>query len=241
MPLESIQQKRSAMLSPVLQLIDIEKKFSQSGSEYLEIFSEVNLELLKGEMLGLYSPSGSGKTTLLQISGLLDSPTSGKLLINGVDTSKMNEAQRTLVRRKDIGFVYQFHHLLPEFSALENVSIPQWTAGVSFKVAKEKATFLLEKVGLVERLHHRPGELSGGEQQRVALCRALVNDPKILLADEPTGNLDPDTSDAVFEVLVSLIKESTLSAFVVSHNLRLVRQMDRVVQIHNKSLINFEF
>ena len=196
----------------------------------------MNLSLHVGEMIGLFSPSGAGKTTLLQVAGLLDAPSFGKILVEGRDSDSLSDLEKTNLRNRKIGFVYQFHHLLPEFSAIENVCIPQWCLGVSRRVAEEKAYHLLDQVGLSKRANHRPSELSGGEQQRVALCRALINDPKILLADEPTGNLDSETSELVFDLLVSLVKEKNLSALIVSHNIGIVKRMDRVVRLHSRTL-----
>ena len=236
-----IQQKQLEMTSAILELVDINKQFDQTGLEPIKVFSKVNLSLNSGEMIGLFSPSGAGKTTLLQIAGLLDAPSSGKILVEGRDTNSLPDIEKTNLRNRKIGFVYQFHHLLPEFSALENVCIPQWCLGVSRRAAEEKAYHLLDQVGLANRGHHRPSELSGGEQQRVALCRALINDPKILLADEPTGNLDSETSELVFDLLVGLVKEKKLSALIVSHNIGLVKRMDRVVRLHGKTLEPMEF
>ena len=236
MLLKLIQQKQSGMSSTILELISITKKFTQIGLDPVEVFSDVNLKLSQGEIVGLFSPSGAGKTTLLQIAGLLDSPTSGEIHINGRDTNLLSEFEKTRLRNKKIGFVYQFHNLLPEFSALENVCIPQWCLGVRRKEAEKKGRSLLNEVGLSHRENHRPAELSGGEQQRVALCRALINDPKILLADEPTGNLDLDTSHLVFALILSLVKEKNLTALIVSHNLSLVEKMDRVIKLNGRSV-----
>ncbi len=236
MLLKLIQQKQSGMSSTILELISITKKFTQIGLDPVEVFSDVNLKLSQGEIVGLFSPSGAGKTTLLQIAGLLDSPTSGEIHINGRDTNLLSEFEKTRLRNKKIGFVYQFHNLLPEFSALENICIPQWCLGVKRSEAEEKSRSLLKQVGLSNREHHRPAELSGGEQQRVALCRALVNDPEVLLADEPTGNLDPETSKRVFSLILSLVKHHNLTALIVSHNVQLVEQMDRAVKLNGKSL-----
>ena len=224
------------MSSVVLELNGIYKQFNQTGLASVEVFSNVNFTLLRGEMVGLFSPSGSGKTTLLQIAGLLDSPTSGKLLIEGRDTNFLSDRDKTKLRNKKIGFVYQFHNLLPEFSALENVCIPQWCLGVRQRDAEEKGRDLLGRVGLAHRERHRPSELSGGEKQRVALCRALINDPDILLADEPTGNLDPETSEIVFTLLLSLVKQKNLAALVVSHNPEIVQKMDRVFHLTGRRL-----
>ena len=224
------------MSSVILQLMSIQKKFVRNKLDAIEVFKDVDLSVVNGEMVGLFSPSGAGKTTLLQIAGLLDSPTSGKICINGRDTSFLSDKEKTSIRSKEIGFVYQFHNLLPEFSALENVCIPQWCLGVNRFEAEKKGRELLREVGLSSRENHRPAELSGGEQQRIALCRALINDPKLLLADEPTGNLDPETSKQVFEMLVKLVKEKNLAALVVSHNLSLIKQMDRAVRLDGRTL-----
>ena len=231
-----IQQKQFEMTSAILELVDIKREFHQTGLESIKVFSNVNLSLHSGEMIGLFSPSGAGKTTLLQIAGLLDAPSAGRVLIDGKDSNLLSDLEKTNLRNRKIGFVYQFHHLLPEFSALENVCIPQWCLGVSRRESEVKAHHLLAQVGLSNRVHHRPSELSGGEQQRVALCRALINDPKILLADEPTGNLDSETSELVFDLLVSLVKEKKLSALIVSHNIGIVKRMDRVVSLHSRTL-----
>tara|TARA_A100001011_G_C14290449_1_gene835936 strand:- start:1148 stop:1837 length:690 start_codon:yes stop_codon:yes gene_type:complete len=224
------------MTSAILELIDIRKEYNQTGLDSVEVFSDVNLTLSRGEMVGLFSPSGAGKTTLLQIAGLLDSPTSGNLRIDGRDINFLSDLEKTRIRNNEIGFVYQFHNLLPEFSALENICIPQWCLGVRRKEAEKKGRSLLNEVGLSHRENHRPAELSGGEQQRVALCRALINDPKILLADEPTGNLDLDTSHLVFALILSLVKEKNLTALIVSHNLSLVEKMDRVIKLNGRSV-----
>ena len=229
------------MSNAVLELIGIGKKFNQTKFKQIEVFSEVNLALFRGEMVGLFSPSGAGKTTLLQIAGLLDSPSTGKILVNGRDTDSLSDLEKTMLRCRKIGFVYQFHNLLPEFSALENVCIPQWCLGVKRRDAEEKSRDLLDQVGLSNREHHRPSELSGGEQQRVALCRALINDPQILLADEPTGNLDPETSQHVFELILRLVKLNNLSSLIVSHNSGLVKQMDRVVRLNDRNLESMHF
>jgi lipoprotein-releasing system ATP-binding protein len=229
------------MSRAIIELENITKKFNTNGLESLEVLSKVDLIVNKGEMVGLLSPSGAGKSTLLQIVGLLDSPTSGKIFIEGRDTSKLSDSQRTNIRNTNIGFVYQFHHLLPEFSAVENVSIPQWCLGVSRKKALENAINLLDQVGLADRANHRPSELSGGEQQRVALCRALVNGPSILLADEPTGNLDTKTSELVFELLINLVKQKVLTAVIVTHNIQLAQRMDRVLGLKDRALEPIKF
>ena len=224
------------MTDEVLRLVNISKSFKRARMTSVEIFSTLNFSLAKGEMVGVFSPSGSGKTTLLQIAGLLDEPTDGKLFIVDEDTDKLSDSQKTLLRNRNIGFVYQFHHLLPEFTALENVSLPQWCVGVNRRSAERKALKLLDEVGLNNRINHRPSELSGGEQQRVAVCRALINDPDILLADEPTGNLDAQTSEMVFDILINQVKQRELAALIVTHNESLAKKMNRVVQIRDKCL-----
>ena len=229
------------MSRAIIELENISKKFDTNGLEPLEVLSKVDLIVNKGEMVGLLSPSGAGKSTLLQIIGLLDSPTSGKIFIEGREISKLSDSQRTNIRNTNIGFVYQFHHLLPEFSAVENVSIPQWCLGVSRKKALENAINLLDQVGLADRANHRPSELSGGEQQRVALCRALVNGPSILLADEPTGNLDTETSELVFELLINLVQQKVLTAVIVTHNIQLAQRMDRVLGLKDRALEPIKF
>lgn len=220
------------MSSSVLSLVDICKIYQQAESS-LTILSNLNLEVKAGEVVALVGQSGSGKTTLLQIAGLLDNPTSGSIVICGEDLSRSNDKKRTFMRRRNIGFIYQSHHLLPEFSALENVVLPQLIAGVRRSQAEEKAMLLLAELGLARRLEHRPAKLSGGEQQRVAVARALANNPAIVLADEPTGNLDPKTADGVFEMFMSLAKERGQSALVATHNMELAKKMDRVVHLEN--------
>ncbi|MCD6034768.1 MAG: lolD1 [Rickettsiales bacterium] len=219
----------------ILSLEHIEKSFHQ-GSETLTVLADVSLSIAKGEMVALVGQSGTGKSTLLQIAGLLDSPTSGKITINGTDCSQANDSKRTRIRKNSLGFVYQFHHLLPEFSALENVMMPLLIDKQPHKEAAATAEEMLEKLGLANRLTHRPSELSGGEQQRVAIARALVHRPQLLLADEPTGNLDPATSNTVFSVLVDAVKSLELSAFIVTHNPELARKMDRVVSLKEGKL-----
>jgi len=219
------------MSNPVLKLSGIHKGFFLSTDHAVRVLQGTELTLMPGEIVGLIAPSGAGKSTLLQVAGLLDSADSGQIMIDGVDASAARDAQRTVLRRQSIGFIYQFHHLLPEFSALENVALPQRANGVPRAQAHARATELLTQVGLEHRAAHRPAELSGGEQQRVAFCRALANRPKILLADEPTGNLDPETSDQVFTVLLNLVRETGLSALIATHNHALASQMDRVLRL----------
>jgi len=217
-------------MSDALQLSGIERKFTQ-GTRVIEVLRGVDLTIAQGETVALVAPSGAGKSTLLHIAGLLDSPTAGTVRIAGRDASSFSDDQRTNARRELIGFVYQFHHLLPEFSALENVVIPQLAAGVSSAEARARAADLLDKVGLADRAGHRPAELSGGEQQRVAICRALANAPKLLLADEPTGNLDPETSGRVFDMLLDVVRDTRLAALIATHNHALAERMDRTVRL----------
>jgi len=224
------------MNNPVLQLSNITKGFFLNTDHAVHVLQGTNLTLMPGEIVGLIAPSGAGKSTLLQVAGLLDAADSGTITINGTDASAARDAQRTTLRRQSIGFIYQFHHLLPEFSALENVALPQRANGATRAQAKERAIELLTQVGLAHRAAHRPAELSGGEQQRVAFCRALANRPQLLLADEPTGNLDPETSDQVFAVLLKLVRETGLSAFIATHNHALAGQMDRVLRLSSGQL-----
>lgn len=224
------------MTVPALSLIDLKRSYSQADGTPLEVLKGVNLTINKGEMVALVGPSGAGKSTLLHAAGLLDTPTSGQILIDGKPAQKMNDASRTTLRREAIGFVYQFHHLLPEFSALENIVVPQMIAGVSKRDAEKRARELLAAVGLDHRANHRPAKLSGGEQQRVAIARALANRPKLLIADEPTGNLDPQTAEGVFDLLRKLTHNEGLAALVATHNMDLARRMDRIVTLHNGAL-----
>ena len=214
----------------VLELDNVIKTYRQ-GKQNLEVLSGVNLKINSGEIIALVGQSGSGKSTLLQIAGLLDHPTSGRVIIDGKDVKKSSDDVRTALRRDYIGFVYQYHNLLGDFNALENVMLPMLIAGSNQRDAKERASFLLEKLHLTHRLKHRPAELSGGEQQRVAIARALANSPKLLLADEPTGNLDPNTSEDVFNALIDIIKETGLSALIATHNMELANRMNRAFKL----------
>lgn len=216
--------------SSVLDLKNVTRIYEQ-GDRRLVVLNQLNFNIKQGEVVALLGPSGSGKSTLLQIAGLLDTPTAGEIILNGEAMSAASDKQRTLARRSHIGFVYQFHHLLPEFSALENVMLPQLIAGIAVGQAKEKAASLLDALSLTERYHHRPAKLSGGEQQRVALARALANDPVLLLADEPTGNLDPATAEIVFSMLMRLVREKRLAVLVATHNFDLAGRMDRSVKL----------
>lgn len=208
----------------------------QQGDKLLPILNGCTLEVEAGEIIALVGNSGSGKTTLLQLIGLLEQTQSGTVQIQGVFTDSLSDAGRTNLRRHTYGFVYQFHHLLPEFSAIENTILPQIIAGVDRKTAKDHAGKLLSKLGLAHRLEHRPKQLSGGEQQRVAIARALANKPKILLADEPTGNLDPTTSSEVFKLLIDQVKQQGIAAIVATHNHELAKKMDRCVELRDGKL-----
>lgn len=210
------------------------------GGENLTVLHNVDIEIRAGEIVALVGPSGSGKSTLLQMVGLLDKPTSGRIFIAGHEaTGRSDDDTRTALRRKFLGFVYQFHYLLPEFTALENVVIPQMIAGKDKDEAEEKAVDLLTKLKLDHRLTHRPARLSGGEQQRVAMARALANDPKLLLADEPTGNLDPETSNGVFEMLTELVRSTGVGAMIATHNMELAERMDRILELKAGRIISY--
>jgi len=225
------------MNKPVLELIGIEKSYLKSNSNKIEVLKGVNLQLFPGEIVALVAPSGAGKSTLLQLAGLLDKPMHGKILINGTEIQNESDNNLTMIRRQEIGFVYQFHHLLPEFSSRENIDLPQLSNGVSSKDAQQRSNELLALVNLNTRSDHRPSELSGGEQQRVAICRALANKPKIILADEPTGNLDQKTTSSVFETLQKIVRQTNLAALIATHNLDLANRMDRVVKLNDGKLI----
>ena len=220
------------MNNTVLHLKNIIREYRQ-GDQTLQVLSGLNLEVKRGEAVALVGPSGSGKTTLLQIAGLLDTPTSGEVIFAGESLIGASENKRTLARRRYIGFVYQFHHLLPEFSALENVVLPQMMAGITQREAAETARQLLDSMGLLGRASHRPAKLSGGEQQRVAIARALANSPPLLLADEPTGNLDTHTAEDVFGVLMRQVHDRGLAALVATHNMELAKRMDRIVLLED--------
>jgi len=224
------------MSNPALELREVGRTFVQ-GDRRLDVLKGASLALHPGELVALVGPSGSGKSTLLYVAGLLERPDSGEILIDGQVCDVRNDARRTALRRKHLGFVYQFHHLLPEFSALENVILPQLVAGKGRRAARERAADLLGHLGLTERLGHRPARLSGGEQQRVALARALANEPAILLADEPTGNLDHDTADEVFAQLLALVRGRGLAALIATHNLELAARMDRTLRMEDGHLI----
>ena len=218
-----------------LELRGVRRVFKQAGTE-LRVLNGVDLSLREGEIVALVGPSGAGKSTLLHVAGLLERPDGGAVMIDGEDCGGLSDERRTLLRRSEIGFVYQFHHLLPEFSALENVMLPQMIAGLARGRAREKARGLLAQVGLAPRAGHRPARLSGGEQQRVAIVRALANDPKILLGDEPTGNLDHATGESVLATLLDLVRHSGLAGLIATHNLDLARRLDRVVVLEDGRL-----
>ncbi len=224
------------MSKTILSLQNISKSFTQ-GKKNLLILRGASLNIKEGQIVALVGPSGCGKSTLLQIAGLLDQVDSGKVAINGNACTKASDKTLTKLRRDEIGFVYQFHHLMPEFSALENVIIPQIIAGKPKKEAQDNAIEILKFMGLGKRLQHRPSELSGGEQQRVAIARAIVNKPSLLLADEPTGNLDPETADEVFSLLVETTKAIGLSMLIVTHNMELTKRMDKVVTIKDGAIV----
>jgi lipoprotein-releasing system ATP-binding protein len=220
------------MSEPALALEGVVRTFKQAG-ESLEVLRGLSLRLAKGECVALVGPSGAGKSTLLHVAGLLERPDAGTVRIEGRDCGTMSDVERTEMRRAKLGFVYQFHHLLPEFSALENVMVPQMIAGVARSAARARATELLGLVGLAPRASHRPARLSGGEQQRVAIVRALANAPSVLLGDEPTGNLDHHTAEEVMGVLVGLVRKTGLAALIATHNLELARRLDRVLTLED--------
>ncbi|WP_069300346.1 ABC transporter ATP-binding protein [Neptunicoccus sediminis] len=224
-------------MNKALQLSGITKGYNLGKPTEVRVLNGVDLELAEGEVVAMVAPSGAGKSTLLHIAGLLDTPDSGEVKIGGKPVGGGDRA-RTRLRRQDVGFVYQFHHLLQEFTGLENVVLPQLANGVSRAEAEAHAQVLLEGVGLKNRASHRPGELSGGEQQRVAFCRALANKPRVLLADEPTGNLDPNTSDTVFAALMELVRASGMAALIATHNLELAARMDRMVRLDAGEIVS---
>lgn len=225
------------MSEPMLRLSGIEKAYNSGETGEVVVLSGADLTLQSGEMVALVAPSGAGKSTLLHIAGLLDTPDTGQVEIAGTAMSGLSDRRRTIARRRDVGFVYQFHHLLPEFTACENIVLPQLANGVPKAEAERRAFDLLTRVGVGERSDHRPSAMSGGEQQRVAFCRALANEPKILLADEPTGNLDPATSDQVFGALVELVRDTGLAALIATHNLDLAARMDRIVRLDQGKIV----
>jgi lipoprotein-releasing system ATP-binding protein len=226
----------SSRSSPVLHLERLERAYTQ-GNRRIDVLKGTSASFYAGETVALLGPSGAGKSTLLHIAGLLERPDRGSVLINGVDCGKLSDNEQTRMRRMEVGFVYQFHHLLPEFSALENVVLPQLILGLARSEAETRGKEMLKSLGLEERWDHRPAQLSGGEQQRVAIARAVANDPKVLLADEPTGNLDPPTAERVFQQLLKLVRQSGVAAVVATHNLDLAARMDRTLRLMNGVLI----
>ncbi|KEO51474.1 ABC transporter ATP-binding protein [Thioclava pacifica] len=223
-------------MSDVLICEGIAKSYNRGKPNEITVLKGLDLTIPKGQVTALVAPSGAGKSTLLHIAGLLDTPDAGRVVIDGEDLTGARDGKRTAARREKLGFVYQFHHLLPEFSAAENIILPQLANGAGRADAEARAADLLGRVGLSARMDHRPSALSGGEQQRVAFCRALANAPSLLLADEPTGNLDPATSDTVFDVLMGLVRETGLSALIATHNMELAAKMDRVLRLENGAL-----
>jgi lipoprotein-releasing system ATP-binding protein len=230
---------RDLGIEPILKLTQLRRTFG-TGERAIRVLAGASAALYPGQAVALVGPSGAGKSTLLHIAGLLETPDSGEVVVMGQDCARMDDDARTRIRRTDMGFVYQFHQLLPEFSALENVVIPQLIRGRSRKVAEVRASELLGGLGLTARLDHRPAELSGGEQQRTAICRALANAPKLLLADEPTGNLDPTTAEHVFQELVSLIERTGVAALIATHNMELAGRMHRTLRLENGLLVEVQ-
>jgi len=226
-------------MSPVLRLERLERAYTQ-GNRRIDVLKGTSASVSPGETVALLGPSGAGKSTLLHIAGLLERADSGQVLINGIDCAQLSDTEQTRMRRIEVGFVYQFHHLLPEFSALENVVLPQLILGASRDKAEARAKDLLGSLGLDERWDHRPAQLSGGEQQRVAIARAVANGPKVLLADEPTGNLDPPTAERVFEQLLKLVRQSGVAAVIATHNLDLAARMDRTLRLMDGRLVEEE-
>lgn len=225
------------MTTAVLHLDKVSRIYKEAHGKTVTVLQEASFSIGQGEIVSLVAPSGAGKSTLLHLAGLLERPDGGEVLINGVPTVKLADDQRTGLRRNDIGFIYQFHHLLPEFSALENLIIPQLLRGVDRKQAAARAHELLQFMGIAEREDHRPSELSGGEQQRVAIARAVANNPRLLLADEPTGNLDPATSERVFNMLETLVRSTGLSALIATHNHELAARMDKTVTLSGGKVV----
>ncbi len=221
---------------PVLSLIELQRKFRQ-GTREIQVLAGASVDVWPGQCVALVGPSGAGKSTLLHIAGLLETPDSGHVVVAGRDCATLDDHDRTRIRRAEMGFIYQFHQLLPEFSALENVAIPQMINGRSRREGEERAHKLLSSLGLADRVDHRPAQLSGGEQQRTAICRALANRPRLILADEPTGNLDPRTSELVFHELIGLFRSEGVAALIATHNLDLARRMDRVVVLDSGLLV----
>ncbi|MEL6966452.1 MAG: ABC transporter ATP-binding protein [Pseudomonadota bacterium] len=226
-----------AKATPVFVMKGVERTYGSGGSA-LTVLKDADFSIQPGELVALVAPSGAGKSTLLHLAGLLEMPTAGSISLCGTECGHLNDHARTRMRRLDIGFIYQFHHLLPELSALENITLPQLIAGIKKTAAQAHAKALLDELGLSARADHRPGQLSGGEQQRVAIARAVANKPKLLLADEPTGNLDPATSDVVFAALMDLVRATNLAALIATHNHALAARMDRIVTIKDGKIVS---
>lgn len=227
------------MSEPILQLISVVRSYKM-GKTNVEVLKGINLNLFRGELVGLVGPSGSGKSTLLHTAGLLEKPNAGEVLFHDENCLTLSDRQRTTLRRTKLGFVYQFHHLLPEFNAIDNVATPLYLSGVSKKEARARSRDLLERLGLGHRLKHQPMEMSGGEQQRVAIARALANRPEIVIADEPTGNLDTSTTEKVFKELAELVRDEGLTMLIATHNMELIQHMDRAFTIVDGQLTAFE-
>jgi len=219
------------MNDAMLSLEGVTKTYNRGKPDEVQVLRGASLTVARGEVVALVAPSGAGKSTLLHIAGLLDTADAGQMRLDGTDLAGLSDRARTDARRRDVGFIYQFHHLLPEFTALENITLPQLANGTPRHAAETMARMLLDQVGIGHRSDHRPAALSGGEQQRVAFCRALANSPRLLLADEPTGNLDPATSDQVFGALMALVRDTGLSALIATHNMELAARMDRIVRL----------
>ncbi len=226
------------MTAPVLELSAIHRTYKTRAGA-LNVLTGTDLTLAQGELVGLVGPSGSGKSTLLHTAGLLERPEAGSIRLDGIDCLGLSDDGRTAMRRAKIGFVYQFHHLLPEFTALDNVAIPLMIAGQSRNAARDRARQLLAEMGLEDRGHHQPAQLSGGEQQRVAIARSLANDPRLVIADEPTGNLDPGTTERVFATLIRMVREEGAGVLVATHNISLTEHMDRVLTLENGKLVEY--
>lgn len=228
------------MSANVLELEAVSRTYEQGHDKRIVVLDAADFSIGKGELISLVAPSGAGKSTMLHVAGLLEKPDSGEVRIKGRATTDLSDDKRTGIRRNEVGFIYQFHHLLPEFTALENLVIPQLFTGCSKEAAAERAAELLDFMGIAERAEHRPSELSGGEQQRVAIARAVVNRPNLLLADEPTGNLDPSTSDRVFNVLEDLVRSTGLAAVIATHNHDLAKRMDRAVTLREGKVVDLK-
>ena len=225
-------------MTKVLELCGVSRTY-MSGGEALVVLDRADLTLHAGELVGLVGPSGSGKSTLLHLAGLLEPPDDGNVILEGADCHSMSDRERTMLRRKKLGFVYQFHHLLPEFNARDNIAMPLMINGKDRKSSRHKADELLSEMGLEDRGHHQPGQLSGGEQQRVAIARALANDPRLVIADEPTGNLDPATTERVFATLIKMVRSEGAAVLVATHNMALTTHMDRVLTLQDGKLVDY--